>query len=76
MNLSDVFEYMSPEDSDYLFTTLGRRLYCGGYLVYWNLFCNHHPPSQNCGVKLLVDITNELQQIDRVFFFEVNVLGA
>lgn len=66
MNLSDVFEYMSPEESDFTFTSLCNNIIPGGYLAYWNLFNNHYPPART----ELTDISHELQKIDRVFFFK------
>lgn len=68
MNLSDVFEYMSPEDSDFTFTSLCDKIIPGGYLAYWNLFTNRYPPANNS--RTLTDISHELRKIDRGFFFK------
>lgn len=68
MNLSDMFEYMSTDKSDHLFSSLSKKLVKDGRLVYWNLFANRFPPP-NCTAKLLEDFSQELQKIDRVFFY-------
>lgn len=74
MNLSDIFEYMSSEDSDILFTNICSKIVPGGYLAYWNLFRDCQNPASNCKAALQVDFSKELQKIDRVFFFKFHVL--
>jgi S-adenosylmethionine-diacylglycerol 3-amino-3-carboxypropyl transferase len=44
--LSDVFEYMSPEDSDALFEDLARGLRSGARLCYWNLLVPRSSPGR------------------------------
>ena len=58
---------MSPEESDFTFTSLCNKIVPGGYIAYWNLYLNRYPPV-NLRTKL-ADISHELQKIDRVFFF-------
>lgn len=74
MNLSDVFEYLSPEDSDILFSLLSSRSFPGGYLAYWNLYTNRYPPVTTCRFKLMEALSEQLRKIDRVFFYEFCVL--
>ncbi len=38
MNLSDIFEYLSDEESQSLFSQIAKRLHKGGILAYWTLF--------------------------------------
>lgn len=38
-NLSNIFEYMSEEQTDALLTLLARKMKKGGRIAYWNLFC-------------------------------------
>ena len=74
MNLSDIFEYMSSEESNRLFIQLCSKTHQGGYLAYWNLFCDRHSPVTNTKAKLLANVSDELQKIDRVFFFQFYLL--
>ncbi len=76
MNLSDIFEYMSPEDSDVLFSLLSFRTFDGGRLAYWNLFTQRYPPTDNCKLKFLEHLSWQLRKLDRVFFYDFCVLQS
>jgi len=41
-NLSDLFEYMSEEASDVVFTALADKMAVGGRITYWNFFVGHY----------------------------------
>jgi S-adenosylmethionine-diacylglycerol 3-amino-3-carboxypropyl transferase len=51
-NLSNIFEYLSPADSDRLFTVLGHRLRAGGRLAWWNLLVTRVPPAAERSLTL------------------------
>ena len=74
MNLSDVFEYLSSEDSDALFSNLSLKCFDGGRLAYWNLFNSRYPPEGNCRLVHQKSISKQLCEIDRVFFFKFCLL--
>lgn len=74
MNLSDMFEYMSPQDSDILFPELCGKILPGGVLAYWNLFRDCQYPETDSKAKVQKDVSSELQTIDRVFFYKFCVL--
>ena len=74
MNLSDIFEYMSQEDSYSLLSRLIKQMSIGGRIVYWNLFNDRFPSSSQKNILLLHDLSQQLQNIDRVCFYEVYVL--
>jgi S-adenosylmethionine-diacylglycerol 3-amino-3-carboxypropyl transferase len=42
-NLSDLFEYLSPDDAAALFAKLARALRPGGRIAFWNLFVPRSP---------------------------------
>jgi len=70
-NLSDLFEYMSEEASDAVFTALADKMAAGGRIVYWNLFVSHYPPPALLQSKLthLKQLSTELHKTDRVFYY-------
>lgn len=74
MNLSDIFEYISPENCDILFTRLSSRIVPGGSLAYWNFYRDCQNPENNRRATLQVNFSEELQKIDRVFFFKFHLL--
>lgn len=69
MNLSDIFEYMSSENSDALFSLLGARASTGGLIAFWNLFNDRLPPAFHSKFTIL-DISQKLHKIDQVFFYK------
>ena len=69
-NLSDVFEYMSPEESHRLLERLaaaGRR---GGRLAYWNMLApRRRPESLAHRLRPLDDLARRLHASDKAFFY-------
>jgi len=70
-NLSDLFEYMSEEASDVVFTALADKMAAGGKIAYWNLFVGHYPLPALLQSKLthLKQLSTELHKTDRVFYY-------
>jgi S-adenosylmethionine-diacylglycerol 3-amino-3-carboxypropyl transferase len=69
-NLSDLFEYLSPESSDALFELLATRLRCGGRLCYWNLLVPRSAPAR-LRRRLVPDraLAHRLWLRDRAWFY-------
>ncbi|HTE19762.1 MAG TPA: DUF3419 family protein, partial [Armatimonadota bacterium] len=70
-NLSDLFEYLSPELHEALYVALLERARSGGRLVYWNLQVPRGIPSP-CTVRArsLEEVSRELRERDRIWFYE------
>jgi S-adenosylmethionine-diacylglycerol 3-amino-3-carboxypropyl transferase len=69
-NLSDVFEYLSPENTSRL---LERAAHCGrrgGRLVYWNTFVPRSRPERLAErLRPLTELAERLHQQDKAFFY-------
>lgn len=68
MNLSDVFEYLSPADANQLLTYLAQRCHVGGRLLYWNMLT----PRDGQDVPILrplTELSNHLYSQDKAFFY-------
>ncbi len=69
-NLSDVFEYMSEEASDRMFSVLAERLREGGRIAYWNLLAPRTPPLPLQGrLRPLTATASRLHGCDRTWFY-------
>jgi S-adenosylmethionine-diacylglycerol 3-amino-3-carboxypropyl transferase len=69
-NFSDVFEYLSEEDSDRVFEQVARVGCSGGRLAYWNMLVPRHRPEQlRHRIKLMPDLSERLRQAARTFFY-------
>ena len=69
-NLSDVFEYMSDEASQRMFSVLAERLRDGGRLAYWNLLVPRAPQlSMQHRLKPLIGTGERLHAVDRTWFY-------
>lgn len=44
INLSDIFEYLTPEHCDGLFKLISQKLAPNGRLAFWSLFVDRFPP--------------------------------
>jgi S-adenosylmethionine-diacylglycerol 3-amino-3-carboxypropyl transferase len=69
-NLSDIFEYMSPENTAALLVRIADASRAGGRLAYWNMLAPRARP-QTLAHKLRPrdDIAAPLFQQDRAFFY-------
>ena len=70
LNLSDVFEYLSPEEHQRLYRSILEASRPGARLVYWNMQVPRSLPAL-CGDRAarLNDLSRVLKQEDRVWFY-------
>lgn len=69
-NLSDVFEYMSPDDYHRLLERLVRAGRSGGRLAYWNMLAERRRPERMADqLRPLNTIGGKLQREDKAFFY-------
>lgn len=70
-NLSNLFEYLSPELSAELYTSLVALAKPGARLAYWNTFVDRSAPqSQRFRVRHLAELSEQLFRRDRAFFYQ------
>jgi S-adenosylmethionine-diacylglycerol 3-amino-3-carboxypropyl transferase len=74
-NLSDIFEYMSPQSYEQQLArivSLGRS---GALLAYWNMLARRRrPDSLACHFDALTDYADELFSRDKAFFYSAFVV--
>jgi S-adenosylmethionine-diacylglycerol 3-amino-3-carboxypropyl transferase len=69
-NLSDIFEYMSPENYHHLLARLAGHGKGGGRLAYWNMLVPRTRPESLAGkLRPLTEMANELHLQDKAFFY-------
>ena len=69
-NLSDVFEYLSPERYDELLQAILRCSRPGARLAYWNVFVPRRRPEHLASRLRSLDVlANRLHATDRAFFY-------
>ncbi|MFP3942565.1 MAG: DUF3419 family protein [Alphaproteobacteria bacterium] len=69
-NLSDVFEYMSLEESNDLLSALAGIGASGGRLLYWNMMVpRSRPPALAGRLRPLDGLAQRLHLSDRAFFY-------
>ncbi len=69
--LSDIFEYISPEANDSLFSLFADKIQPSGRLAYWNLFVpRRSPPSLAAQWHHMDALSEQLKQVDRAWFYE------
>jgi len=74
-NLSDIFEYMSPQNYHRLLELLVVRGRRGGRLAYWNMLAPRHRPEQMAAkLKPLSELAQGLHQQDKAFFYSAFVV--
>lgn len=66
-NLSDLFEYLSPEAHTSCYTKLVEQARPGARLAYWNLLANRGPVGP---VRRLRDEARALHRRDRAWFYQ------
>ena len=70
MNLSDLFEYLSPEDTDGFLSILAENMVSGGRIAFWNhLNPRSVGPTSELKTKELRSLGTELFLKDRTFFY-------
>lgn len=74
-NLSDVFEYMSPEHYEVILRRIARLTCRGARIAYWNLFVRRERPAEMAGTWLsLSALAERLHERDQAFFYTRFVL--
>jgi len=74
-NLSDIFEYMSPENYERLLGRIARAGTSGGRLAYWNMLAERHrPDSMRALLRPLADLASNLHARDKAFFYSTFVV--
>ena len=74
-NLSDIFEYMSPENYRALLARLARSARSGSRLAYWNMLAPRSRPEDMATVlRPLSDLAGALHERDKAFFYSSFVL--
>jgi S-adenosylmethionine-diacylglycerol 3-amino-3-carboxypropyl transferase len=69
-NLSDVFEYMPPDDFRLHLERLARCGKPGARLAYWNFLAKRHrPPELRHRLRPQIALARELFQQDKAFFY-------
>lgn len=69
-NLSDLFEYLSPEAHAHTYAALAAQALPGARLVYWNLLADRAcPPSLRPLIRPLTEIAVALHRRDRAWFY-------
>ncbi len=74
-NLSDIFEYMSPDAGAVLLRRIASAARPGAHLLYWNMLApRSRPPSLSREIEPLEALSRELHADDRAFFYSRVVL--
>ena len=69
-NLSDIFEYMSPEVFETVYGTILGASAPGARLVYWNMMAPRRVPAAHAAtVETLSDLEDRLKAQDMAFFY-------
>ncbi len=70
-NLSDIFEYMSPDQHEACYLGLIERASPGARLVYWNMLVPRSMPDTCAGSVISLDeLSTSLHAQDRAFFYQ------
>jgi S-adenosylmethionine-diacylglycerol 3-amino-3-carboxypropyl transferase len=69
-NLSDIFEYMSPENTERVLEKVAACGRLGGRLAYWNTFVpRSRPESLADRLQPLTELAERLHRQDKAFFY-------
>ena len=69
-NLSDIFEYMSLEETASVYGRLLERAAPGARFVYWNMMAPRSAPADlHDRVKRLPELESRMKQLDKAFFY-------
>jgi S-adenosylmethionine-diacylglycerol 3-amino-3-carboxypropyl transferase len=69
-NLSDIFEYISEENTRRLLEQIAAHGQAGGRLVYWNTFVPRSRPEALADrLRPLTEVAEKLHRRDRAFFY-------
>jgi S-adenosylmethionine-diacylglycerol 3-amino-3-carboxypropyl transferase len=74
-NLSDIFEYMSPEAAAASLSTLAEAGRGGGRLAYWNMLApRSRPEALVARLRPRPDVSQPLHEMDKAFFYSAFVV--
>ena len=74
-NLSDVGEYLSPEQFGRLMGRITKAARPGARMAYWNLFVARQRPDELAGcIRSLATLAGQLHRKDKTFFYQRFVL--
>lgn len=69
-NLSDIFEYMSLENTEMLLKQIVEKSNPGARLAYWNMLApRSRPEALANSITSLTDLSNDLHLKDKAFFY-------
>ena len=69
-NLSDIFEYMSPENATALFSRLADQSVAGSRLAYWNMMVPRHGSEYlPARLRAMRTLSRDLFLADKTFFY-------
>ena len=69
-NLSDIFEYMSPEETASVYGRLLDLAAPGARLVYWNMMAPRAAPAgYSARIQRLTELERKLKADDKAFFY-------
>jgi S-adenosylmethionine-diacylglycerol 3-amino-3-carboxypropyl transferase len=70
-NLSDIFEYMSPDEHERCYGALLEHARRGARLAYWNMLAPRARPERLAPrVRPLADLARDLHQRDKAWFYQ------
>jgi S-adenosylmethionine-diacylglycerol 3-amino-3-carboxypropyl transferase len=74
-NLSDMFEYMSPESYERILRMLVRKSAVSGRFAYWNMLASRHRPESMAAMfRPLDELSSKLHHADKAFFYSAFVI--
>lgn len=74
-NLSDIFEYLSPENTERLLDKIARSARRGGRIAYWNMLAPRSAPeSLRDRIRPLPELSQQLHLLDKAFFYSAFVV--
>lgn len=74
-NLSDVFEYMSPENCEHLLRNIVASSKSGARLAYWNMLVpRSRPDSMDALLEPLRELSRSLFARDKAFFYSAFIV--
>lgn len=74
-NLSDIFEYMSEENTTKLLKSIHTHSTQGARLAYWNMLApRSRPDSMENSLRPLTELSNRLFEQDKAFFYSAFIV--
>jgi S-adenosylmethionine-diacylglycerol 3-amino-3-carboxypropyl transferase len=74
-NLSDIFEYLSPENTEALLGKIAQSARPGARLAYWNMLAPRSTPdSLRACIRPLPELSQRLHLLDKAFFYSAFVV--